>query len=88
VRSEAKLAVETVGPFIDERYSPRAREHIGDDTAARLKEDFAAWFAEPLEKLSAWRIESWHRDQLDSVAQHPICRLCAVKLKQQPRAEV
>ena len=70
--SEAKLAVDTLGTFIDERYAPWAREHLGDDTAARLKTDFANWLSEPLATLSAWRIESWRRDQLDSVAQPDI----------------
>ena len=70
--SEAKLAVgslETFGKFIDEHYAPWAREHVGDDAAARLKLDFAAWLSEPLTNLSAWRIESWRRDQLELVAQ-------------------
>jgi hypothetical protein len=69
VSSGANLAVETLGTFIDERYAPWAREHVGDDAAVRLKADFAAWLSEPLSTLSAWRIESWRRDQLDSVAQ-------------------
>jgi hypothetical protein len=69
VGSGANLAVETLGTFIDERYAPWAREHVGDDAAVRLKADFAAWLSEPLTTLSAWRIESWRRDQLDSVAQ-------------------
>jgi hypothetical protein len=69
VCSEANLAVETLGTFIDERYAPWVREHVGDDAAARLKMDFASWLSEPLTTLSAWRIESWRRDQLDLVAQ-------------------
>jgi hypothetical protein len=69
VNSEAKLAVETLGTFIDERYAPWVREHVGDDAAARLKTDFAGWLSEPLTALSAWRIETWRRDQVDSVAQ-------------------
>ncbi len=69
MNSEAKLAVETLGTFIDERYAPWVHEHVGDDAAARLKTDFAGWLSEPLTALSAWRIESWRRDQLGSVAQ-------------------
>jgi hypothetical protein len=69
VNSEAKLAVETLGRFIDERYAPWAREHVGDNAAAQLKVDLADWLSEPLATLSAWRIESWRRDQLDALAQ-------------------
>jgi len=69
VGAEAEPALETLGTFIDDRYAPWAREHVGDDAAARLKTDFADWLAEPLGALSAWRIESWRRDRLDSLAQ-------------------
>ncbi len=67
--SEAKLTVETLGAFIDERYAAWAREHVGDDVVSLLKTSFANWLSEPLATLSAWRIESWRRDQLDLLAQ-------------------
>lgn len=67
--SEAKLAVETLGTFIEERYAPWAREHGGDNAADQLKADFPHWLSEPLATLTAWDIESWRRDQLDSRVQ-------------------
>jgi len=42
---------------------------VGDDAAARLKADVADWLSEPLVTISAWRIESWRRGQLDSLVQ-------------------
>ncbi len=66
--SEPKLVVETLGTFIDERMTPWAREHAGADVAARLKADCADWLPEPLFMLSAWRIESWRRDQRNARA--------------------
>jgi hypothetical protein len=74
VNSENKLGIETLGTFIDERYAPWAREHVGNDAATRLKTDFAGWLSEPLTELSAWRIESWRRDQRDALTQPQIVR--------------
>ena len=67
--SELKLAVETLGTFIDERFAPWARENAGAEAAAKVKADCADWLSEPLLTLSAWRIESWRRDQRDARAQ-------------------
>ena len=69
VGSEAKLTVETLGAFIDDRYAAWARQQVGDDTVSVLKTGFADWLSEPLTTLSAWRIESWRRDQLDLLVQ-------------------
>src|ERR1700687_4198441 len=67
---EAKPApMPTFGRFINERYTPWARENLSaTDFGNRLRTLFPQWLKEPLDALSAPRIAAWHRDHLQTDA--------------------
>jgi len=60
----------TFGAFIDEVFAPWMHADQREDGAvSQLKTVFSGWLGDPMESLSAWRIESWRRERLEELAQ-------------------